>query len=114
MNGSFFVALAVWVAWGAGTAYHAPKVLRRLVLITNCPPSELCDGCRDERRRVMLRGLEWSIFGDAAGVILVLAEAMGWFLKPFRPALRRAAGEEPYPTCSKGSCLAYTSRKATA
>ncbi|NRQ31347.1 hypothetical protein HII36_05770 [Nonomuraea sp. NN258] len=100
--------------WAVGVAYHAPRILKRLSLITTCDPIELCQGCRDERRNVMHEGMTFEFLGAAGGPVMVLLEANIWYLKPFQPALRRLAGREPLPTCSKGSCLAHTSTRRRA
>ncbi|MEU8195307.1 hypothetical protein AB0C10_16150 [Microbispora amethystogenes] len=108
----FDVLLAVY---GLGVAYHLPRSRDRLVLLTNCNPTELCGGCRDERRRVMHEGMEWeAMFGDFAGPFMVLLDALAWYVKPLLPALQRSMGREPRAKCSKGECLAWTSRKAAA
>ncbi|MFC7641522.1 hypothetical protein ACFQX6_11375 [Streptosporangium lutulentum] len=55
----------------------------------------------------------WEPFGPVGVPLMVLLEAMSWYLKPIAPALRKAVGKEPWPKCSKGTCLAYTRKKAT-
>ncbi|MEV4472870.1 hypothetical protein [Nonomuraea sp. NPDC049504] len=100
--------------WASGVAYTAPRILNRWSLITTCDPIELCQGCRDERRYVMQEGMTYEVMGAAGGPLQVLVEAFAWYLKPFLPALRRAAGRPPLPTCSKGSCLAHTSTRRRA
>lgn len=102
------------LVWEVGVAYTAPRILKRWSLITTCDPIDLCQGCRDERRNVMEDGMALEVMGAAGVAMQVLVEAFIWYLKPFLPALRRAAGRPPLPTCSKGSCLAYTSTRGQA
>ncbi|MEV4749000.1 hypothetical protein AB0K21_21700 [Streptosporangium sp. NPDC049248] len=104
----------IWLVWAVGTAYRAPRTLKRWSLITTCDPLELCDGCRDERKSVMREAHDWDHFGPVGVPLLVLLEAMGWYIRPFSPAFRKAVGKDPLPTCSKGACLAHTRRKAAA
>ncbi|GAA2830394.1 hypothetical protein [Nonomuraea rubra] len=103
---------ALSLIWACGVAYTAPRILKRWSLITTCDPIDLCQGCRDERRQVMQDAMVYDVMGPAGGALQVLIEAFIWYLKPFVPALRKLAGREPLPTCSKGPCLAYTRRRA--
>jgi hypothetical protein len=99
--------------WAGGTAIQAPRVLKRWSKITTCDPLELCDGCRDERKRVMLHADEWEFLGSFGGPVMVVLEAAGWYMEPFVPAIRKSAGKEPHPKCSKGQCVAYGHREAS-
>ncbi|GAA4946485.1 hypothetical protein HD597_006816 [Nonomuraea thailandensis] len=98
--------------WAVGVAHTAPRILKRWSLITTCDPIDLCQGCRDERRHVKQDAMVYDVMGPVGGALQVLIEASIWYLQPFIPALRKLAGREPLPTCSKGSCLAYTRRQA--
>ncbi len=103
------------IVYGFGVVYHLPRSYKRMVLLTNCNPYELCDGCRAERMEIQLQGLQWEpLFGDFSGPFMAIVDALGWWIKPIIPAAQRAVGKEPRAKCSKGECLAWTSRKATA
>lgn len=104
----------IMLVYAAGVAYHAPRILKRWLLITTCDPLQLCEGCRDERKRVMHEADEWEVIGVFGSALMVVVEAAIWYLKPCLPAIRKAAGKEPLRACSKAPCLAYAGGKGTA
>ena len=111
MIGAWDVIGLVYVA---GVVYHAPRILKRWSLITTCDPTQLCDGCRDERTWVMRQADFYEVMGVFGLALMVILQAGAWYLKPLVPAIRRAIGKELLPVCSKGSCLAHTRREAAA
>ncbi|MEU6728823.1 hypothetical protein ABZ917_34375 [Nonomuraea wenchangensis] len=56
----------VMMVYVVGVACHAPRILKRWPLITSCDPIQLCDGCRDERRRVVHKADKWKVRGCSA------------------------------------------------
>ncbi|MEV0617630.1 hypothetical protein AB0I81_30215 [Nonomuraea sp. NPDC050404] len=96
-----------------GITYRVPRVLDRWSLITSCDPVNLCDACRDERRKVMHEAAQFEVYGAFGSALMVMLEAMAWFIKPLIPASRKAFRKERLPTCSKGTCLAHTGQAAT-
>ncbi|MEU6719847.1 hypothetical protein ABZ897_51050 [Nonomuraea sp. NPDC046802] len=104
------IGLVYWL----GIAYQAPRVLKRWSLITSCDPIQLCDACRDERREVIHEADQYEVWGVFGAALMVVLGAARSCYKPFIRASRRAFGKESLPTCSKGSCLAYTGGKAAA
>lgn len=99
----------LYLVWVIGTAIHASRLFKHWAAITNADPVDLCDGCRDERRRVMHEATQLQVLGSAGIAVLLLVEAAGWWARPIVPVVRKMFGREPLPKCSKGSCVAYTS-----
>ncbi len=102
------------LVWAAGVVVQAPRILKRWSLITTCDPVDLCGACRDERRSVMHGADQFMAMGAFGGPLMVMLEAFVWYIRALQPAVRRVVGQEPLPSCSRGSCVAHTGVRAEA
>ncbi|MEV4079069.1 hypothetical protein AB0J43_02095 [Nonomuraea fuscirosea] len=99
------------LVYALGTAYQAPRILKRWSLITNCDPIQLRDACRDERREAMRDADHYEMWDVFESALTVVGAAI-WHIRPLLPASRKALGKDSLARCSNGTCLAHTGKAA--